>query len=176
MTNVLEDLNRAWTAVKVNNFLLLNMKLAFEDYDNIDKLIVEEGNWLWSDTYNDWAMLPRRLLCQPDRSLILKFESNLYAYYGDEKDRVYRSLLAWAFWRMIERHRRFERLVQEQVELAVYHGRRRAVTIARREKYRDRIYESSTQLCETYRCLCDNTNDGFAADRLACSPGVPPTR
>ena len=176
ITNVLPD-HRVWTAIKVNNFLLLNIKLAFEDYDDIDKLVVEKGNWLWSDTYNDWAVLPGRFLCRPDRSLILKFESNLCVYYGYEKDRVHRSLLAWAFWKMIERHRRFERLVREQVELAVYHGKRRVINIARREKCWDRIHESSTHLCETSRRLYGDTSEqGFATARTARNPTTPPTR
>ena len=144
--NTFAELHDAWTAIKINNLILLNMKLAFQKYDDNAYLIVEGGDWRESNIHNDWAMLPGQLLCRPDRSLILKFESNLCPYYGNDKDRVGRSLFAWAFWKLVKRLRRFEKLVQKRVELAVYHGRRRAANIARAAKYSDQIGELMGQL------------------------------
>ena len=149
--NTFAELHDAWTAIKINNFILLNMKLALQkaccaSVDDNAFLIVEGGDWRESSIHNDWAMLPGQLLCRPDRSLILKFESNLCPYYGNDKDRVGRSLFAWAFWKLVKRLRRFEKLVQKRVELAVYHGRRRAANIARAAKYSDQIGELMGQL------------------------------
>ena len=96
--------------------------------------------------HDDWVSSPGQLLYRLDRSLILKFESNLCIYRGDDRNRIRNSLFAWAFWKFIKRLRRFEELVQKRVEFAVYIGRRHVANIARLAKYSDRIHDAAAGL------------------------------
>ena len=124
VTSVAEFFSR-WTAITMDSFLLLNMKRAFYGDYGEDDLEVNVYEWRTSYVTNDWGILPERIIRYIDRSLLLKFESNIQPFHGKRRNRVRRSAMAYVFRKLIadwkNEYQQYDRLFEMQVEAGIFY-------------------------------------------------------
>ena len=123
-TSVVEFYNR-WTAITMNSFLLLNMKRAFYGDYGKDDLEVDVYEWRSSNLMNNWGILPERITGYIDRSLLLKFESNICRFQRKRRSDVRRRAMAYVFRKLISEwtneYRQYDRLIRMQVEVGIFY-------------------------------------------------------
>lgn len=107
-----------WTRLKVDSFLLLNLKRGLGIYDKDDVLIVAEDDWRHSPFTNEWGLLKDQYLFHLDRSLMIGYESHLCVYHGNNRRVIQRAMAAFLLRQtivnLIEKMKRHETLIRER--------------------------------------------------------------
>ena len=127
-----------WRQLKVDSYLLLNLKRGLGIHKENDGLVVVAPplfDWRYDRYSNGWGLFPTRNLLPIDRSLMLTFESNVCIYRGNNRRAVHRSVAAYhlkkAFQRMIARQFRIDHWARETAELTVQYVQTRRQAIDR---------------------------------------------
>ena len=115
-----------------------------------DSLIVHKGEWRYSSLTNNWGLLLDRYIYHIDCTIMIKFESNLCVYYGNDRRAIFRAVAAFllrkAIAKRIQREERFEQYVREKVELITYYGRRWNINLGRLDNCFRQFRISSEQM------------------------------
>ena len=149
-----------WRCLKIATFILHNMKIALNRRYQ-PTFAVGPYEWRSSSILNDWGMLPNRVtrFIDPPPFPRWRYEWQVAAYHGNDHERIRRTAMMSAFRNLIICAIKFERLVKERVELAIYRGRRRAAIISRTTTQLTRIHQSSFRTNGVTRYLLDDFDD-----------------
>ena len=155
------DYHHFWRRLKVDTFILYNLKIALNRRNLPDPFAVGPYEWRSSSVLNDWGVLPTNVtrFIDPPPFPRWRYEWQVVIYQGNDREGIRRSAVMYAFRHFIVWAIKFERLVKEQVELTIYRIRRRAAIISRTATQLTRINQSSTRMDNVTRYLLDDSDN-----------------